>query len=57
LPTLWIDSADQAIRVFDREHLARPRRLRSRRSATRAEEFDAIAQRGAAGFATSTPGL
>jgi len=57
LPMLWVDSADQAIRVFDREHL-RGRAGFDRADRQRArEEFDAIAQRGAAGFATSTPGL
>ena len=57
LPTLWIDSADQAVRVFDREHwrgragFDRVDRQRAR------EEFDAIAQRATAGFATVTLGL
>jgi len=57
LPTLWIDSADQAVRVFDREHwrgragFDRVDRQRAR------EDFDAIAQRATAGFATVTLGL
>jgi len=57
LPTLWIDSADQAVRVFDREHwrgragFDRVDRQRAR------EDFDAIAQRGSVGFATATLGL
>jgi hypothetical protein len=57
LPTLWIDSADQAVRVFDSEHL-RGRAGFDRVDRQRArEEFDAIAQRGTAGFATVTLGL
>ena len=57
LPTIWIDSADQALRVFDREHwrgragFDRVDRQRAR------EEFDAIAQRASPGFAAVTLGL
>ncbi len=57
LPTLWIDSDDQALRVFDRVHLRgrigidRVDRQRAR------EDFDAIAQRAGPGFASSTLGL
>jgi len=57
LPTLWIDSVDQAVRVFDDEHM-RGRAGFDRVDRQRArEEFDAIAQRGTAGFATVTLGL
>jgi hypothetical protein len=57
LPTLWIDSADQAVRVFDREHWrGRAGFERVDRQHAR-EEFDAIAQRATAGFATVTLGL
>jgi hypothetical protein len=57
LPTLWLDSADQAIRVFDPEHwrgragFDRVDRQRAR------EDFDAIAQRANPGFAAVTLGL
>ncbi len=57
LPTLWIDSDDQALRVFDREHwrgragFDRVDRQRAR------EDFDAIAQRATPGFAAVTLGL
>ena len=57
LPTLWIDSDDQALRVFDREHLRgrigfdRVDRQRAR------EDFDAISQRASPGFAAVTLGL
>ena len=57
LPTLWVDSADQALRVFDREHLRgrigfdRVDRQRAR------EDFDAILQRGGPGFSAATLGL
>ena len=57
LPTLWIDSDDQAMRVFDREHLRgrigfdRVDRQRAR------EDFDAISQRANPGFAAVTLGL
>jgi hypothetical protein len=57
LPTLWIDSDDQALRVFDREHLRgrigfdRVDRQRAR------EDFDAISQRAHPGFAAVTLGL
>jgi hypothetical protein len=57
LPTIWIDSDDQALRVFDHEHLRgrigfdRVDRQRAR------EDFDAILQRGAPGFAAVTLGL
>ena len=57
LPTLWIDSDDQALRVFDREHLrgrlgfGRVDRQRAR------EDFDAISQRAGPGFAAVTLGL
>jgi hypothetical protein len=57
LPTLWIDSADQVVRVFDREHW-RGRAGFERVDRQHAlEEFDAIAQRATAGFATVTLGL
>ena len=57
LPTLWIDTDDQALRVFDPEHLRgrigfdRVDRQRAR------EDFDAILQRAAPGFAAVTLGL
>ena len=57
LPTLWIDSGDQALRVFDRDHLRgcsgfdRVDRQRAR------EDFDAISQRAGPGFAAVTLGL
>jgi hypothetical protein len=57
LPTLWIDSDDQALRVFDRDHLRgrigfdRVDRQRAR------EDFDAISQRASPGFAAVTLGL
>jgi len=57
LPTLWIDSSDQALRVFDSEHLRgrigfdRVDRQRAR------EDFDAISQRAGPGFAAATLGL
>jgi len=57
LPTLWIDSDDQALRVFDREHLRgrigfdRVDRQRAR------EDFDAISQRASPGFSATTLGL
>ncbi len=57
LPTLWIDSDDQAVRVFDaaywrgRAGFDRVDRQQAR------EDFDAIAQRAAPGFAAVTLGL
>ncbi len=57
LPTLWVDSDDQALRVFDHEHLRgrigfdRVDRQRAR------EDFDAILQRANPGFAAVTLGL
>jgi hypothetical protein len=57
LPTLWIDADDQALRVFDLEHLRgrigfdRIDRQRAR------EDFDAILQRASPGFAALTLGL
>jgi len=57
LPTLWIDSDYQALRVFDAEHLRgrlgfdRVDRQRAR------EDFDAISQRAGPGFAAATLGL
>ncbi len=57
LPTLWVDSSDQALRVFDREHLRgrvgfdRVDRQRAR------EDFDAISQRAEPGFSATTLGL
>jgi len=57
LPTLWVDSADQALRVFDAEH-SRGRAGVDRIDRQRAnEEFDAIAQRATPGFAAGTLGL
>ena len=57
LPALWIDSGDQALRVFDREHLrgrigfGRVDRQRAR------EDFDAISQRANPGFSAATLGV
>ena len=57
LPTLWIDSANQALRVFDHE------RLRGRTGVDRVdrqrarEDFDAILQRATSGFSAVTLGL
>ena len=57
LPTLWIDSDDQALRVFDRDHLRgrigfdRVDRQRAR------EDFDAVLQRAGPGFSAVTLGL
>jgi hypothetical protein len=57
LPTVWIDSDDQVLRVFDPEHwrgragFDRVDRQRAR------EDFDAISQRGSPGFAAVTLGL
>lgn len=57
LPTIWIDSDDQALRVFDTEHLRgrlgfdRVDRQRAR------EDFDALSQRASPGFAAATLGL
>ena len=57
LPTLWIDSDDQALRVFDSAHwrgrtgFDRVDRQRAR------EDFDAILQRAGPGFAAATLGL
>lgn len=57
LPTLWLDSDDHALRVFDREHwrgragFDRVDRQRAR------EDFDAILQRATPGFAAVTLGL
>ena len=57
LPTLWIDSDDQVIRVFDNEYwrgrtgFDRVDRQRAR------EDFDAILQRASPGFAVVTLGL
>ena len=57
LPTLWIDTDDQALRVFDREHL-RGRAGVDRVDRQRArEDFDAILQRAGPGFAAVTLGL
>src|ERR1700761_4168521 len=57
LPTLWIDTADQALRVFDHEHL-RGRSGFDRVDRQRArEDFDAILQRASPGFAAVTLGL
>jgi hypothetical protein len=57
LPTLWIDSDDQALRVFDREHL-RGRAGFDRVDRQRArEDFDAISQRAGPGFSAVTLGL
>jgi len=57
LPTIWIDSDEQALRVFDTEHLRgrlgfdRVDRQRAR------EDFDAISQRAGPGFSAVTLGL
>jgi hypothetical protein len=57
LPTLWIDSDDQALRVFDTEHW-RGRNGFDRVDRQRAkEDFDAILQRASPGFAAVTLGL
>jgi len=57
LPTIWTDSADQALRVFDREHWrGRAGFDRVDRQCAR-EEFDAIAQRAGPGFSAATLGL
>ena len=57
LPTIWFDSADQALRVFDREHWrGRAGFDRVDRQQAR-EDFDALAQRAAPGFAAVTLGL
>ena len=57
LPTLWIDSHDQVLRVFDAEHL-RGRIGFDRVDRQRAkEDFDAILQRAGPGFAAVTLGL
>ena len=57
LPTLWIDSHDQALRVFDRDHLrGRIGFDRVDRQQAR-EDFDAISQRASPGFAAVTLGL
>jgi hypothetical protein len=57
LPTLWIDSDDQALRVFDSEHL-RGRAGFDRVDRQRArEDFDAISQRAGPGFSAVTLGL
>lgn len=57
LPTLWIDSDDQALRVFDTDHW-RGRAGFDRIDRQRArEDFDAIAQRATPGFAAVTLGL
>jgi hypothetical protein len=57
LPTVWIDAADQALRVFDREHW-RGRASFDRVDRQRArEDFDALLQRAAPGFASVTLGL
>jgi hypothetical protein len=56
-PTLWIDSTDQVLRVFDREHWrGRAGFDRVDRQAAR-EDFDAILQRATPGFAAVTLGL
>jgi len=57
LPTIWIDSDDQALRVFDPDHL-RGRLGFDRADRQRArEDFDAISQRASPGFAAGTLGL
>ena len=57
LPTLWIDSDDQALRVFDRDHLrGRIGFDRVDRQQAR-EDFDAILQRAGPGFSVGTLGL
>ncbi len=56
-PTLWVDSTDQVLRVFDREHF-RGRAGFDRVDRQRArEDFDAILQRATPGFAAATLGL
>ena len=57
LPTIWIDSDDQALRVFDAEHL-RGRLGFDRADRQRArEDFDALSQRASPGFSATTLGL
>ena len=57
LPTLWIDSDDQALRVFDTEHW-RGRMSFDRVDRQRArEDFEAILQRAGPGFPALTLGL
>lgn len=57
LPTLWIDSDDHAIRIFDREQW-RGRTGFDRIDRQRArEDFDALSQRATAGFSTVILGL
>jgi hypothetical protein len=57
LPTLWIDTGDLALRVFDRDHLrGRIGFDRVDRQQAR-EDFDAILQRASPGFAAATLGL
>jgi len=57
LPTIWIDSDEQVLRVFDAEHL-RGRAGFDRVDRQRArEDFDAILQRAGPGFAAVTLGL
>jgi hypothetical protein len=57
LPTLWIDSGDQAIRVFDNAHW-RGRAGFDRIDRQRArEDLDAILQRAGPGFSAVTLGL
>jgi len=57
LPTLWIDSDEQAIRVFDRESW-RGRAGFDRIDRQRArEDFDAVLQRAGPGFSAVTLGL
>ena len=56
-PTLWIDTLDQALRVFDREHW-RGRAGFDRVDCQRArEDFDAISQRATPGFSAVVLGL
>lgn len=57
LPTLWLDAADQVVRVFDREHW-RGRVGADRVDRQRAQEqLDAITQRATPAFPASTLGL
>jgi hypothetical protein len=57
LPTLWIDSSNQVLRVFDREHWrGRAGFDRVDRQCAR-EDFDAISQRATPGFSAVTLGL
>ena len=57
LPTLWLDAADQAVRVFDREAW-RGRVGADRIDRQRAREMlDAISQRATPGFGSTTLGL